>query len=72
MVSLKSHSSTKQHNLESVMQEFIDKYREQIHGTSSGFDRPVFHGSLRRLNFGYWDRNLQSEFSGTKDSEPCV
>jgi len=42
------------------MQEFINKYRDQIHGTLSGFDRLVFRGSLRRLNYGYWDRDLQS------------
>jgi len=43
------------------MQEFINKYREQILGTLSGFDRLVFHGSLRRLNFGYWDQKLQAK-----------
>src|SRR5438132_6448659 len=32
-------------------------YRAQIHGTRSGFDRLVFRGSLRRLNYGYWDRS---------------
>ena len=42
------------------MEEFINKYREQIHGTLSGFDRLVFRGSLRRLQYGRWDRNLQS------------
>jgi DNA-binding HxlR family transcriptional regulator len=30
------------------MEEFINKYREQIHGTLSGFDRLVFRGTLRR------------------------
>ena len=43
------------------MQEFINKYREQILGTLSGFDRLVFHGSLRRLSFGYWDQKLQAK-----------
>jgi hypothetical protein len=42
------------------MQEFINKYREQVNGTLSGFDRLVLRGSLRRLNGGYWDRSLQS------------
>ena len=42
------------------MQEFTNKYRDQINGTLSGFDRLVFRGSLRRLNYGYWDRELQS------------
>jgi hypothetical protein len=42
------------------MQEFINKYRDQINGTLSGFDRLVFRGLLRRLNYGYWDHDLQS------------
>ena len=42
------------------MQEFINKYRDQINGTLSGFDRLVFRGSLRRLNYGYWDKKLES------------
>ena len=42
------------------MQEFIDKYRDQINGTLSGFDRLVFRGSLRRLNYGCWDANLKA------------
>ncbi len=40
------------------MQQFIEKYREQIRGTLSGFDRLIFGGCLRRLNYGYWDRSL--------------
>lgn len=42
------------------MQDFINKYRDQINGTLSGFDRLVFRGSLRRLNYGYWDQDRQS------------
>jgi hypothetical protein len=42
------------------MQEFINKYREQINGVLSGFDRLVFRGSSRRLNYGYWDPKLQA------------
>ncbi len=42
------------------MQDFISKYRDKIHGVVSGFDRVVFRGSLRRLNFGYWDPKLES------------
>jgi hypothetical protein len=38
------------------MQQFIEKYGEQIQRVVSGFDRLVFRGSLRRLNYGYWDR----------------
>ena len=61
MVSLKFQvTGTEQHSTENAMQEFINKYRDQIHGTLSGFDRLVFRGSLRRLNYGYWDRDLQS------------
>jgi hypothetical protein len=37
------------------MQQFIAKYREQISGVLNGFDRLVFRGSLRRLNYGSFD-----------------
>jgi len=40
------------------MERFIEKYRDQIMGILSGFDRLVFRGSLRRLNYGHWDRAL--------------
>ncbi len=40
------------------MHHFIDKYREQISGVLTGFDRLVFRGSLRRLNYGRWDAKL--------------
>ncbi|HXP15839.1 MAG TPA: hypothetical protein VN868_01975 [Terriglobales bacterium] len=42
------------------MQHFTNKYRDQINGTLSGFDRLVLRGSLRRLNYGYWDQGLQA------------
>ena len=42
------------------MQQFIDKYAEQIEGVLSGFDRLIFRGSLRRLNYGHWDRQLDA------------
>lgn len=42
------------------MQQFIDKYAEQIEGVLSGFDRLIFRGSLRRLNYGYWDRQMEA------------
>src|SRR5882724_11669878 len=37
------------------MQKFINKYSDQIRGVLSGFDRLVFRGSLRRLNYGVRD-----------------
>lgn len=40
------------------MQEFVNKYRDQINGVLSGFDRLVFRGSLRWLNYSYWDPKL--------------
>jgi hypothetical protein len=40
------------------MQQFTEKYTDQIVGILSGFDRLVFRGSLRRLNYGHWDRAL--------------
>ncbi len=42
------------------MQQFIDKYASQIEGVLTGFDRLVFRGLLRRLNFGWWDANVKS------------
>lgn len=42
------------------MQQFIEKYAPHIQGTLSGFDRLIFRGSLRRLNYGHWDRSLQA------------
>ena len=45
---------------ENAMQEFINKYRDQINGALSGFDRVVFRGSLRGLNYGYYDPKLGS------------
>ena len=42
------------------MQQFIDKYASQIQGALTGFDRLVFRGLLRRLNFGWWDVNVRS------------
>ena len=41
------------------MQQFIDKYRDQIVGVLSGFDRLVFRGSLRRLNASRFDPTRQ-------------
>ncbi len=37
------------------MQQFIEKFQDHINGMLTGFHRLVFRGSLRRLNFGYWD-----------------
>src|SRR5215210_817301 len=42
------------------MQKFINKYRDHINGVLSGFDRLVFRGSLRRLNYGYWNEKLDA------------
>jgi hypothetical protein len=42
------------------MQQFIDRYASQINGVLSGFDRLVFRGSLRRLNYGWWDAKLKA------------
>jgi len=40
------------------MRQFIEKYNEEIAGVLSGFDRLIFRGSLRRLNYGYWHSEL--------------
>ena len=42
------------------MQQFIDKYASQIQGVLTGFDRLVFRGLLRRLNYGWWDAKVKS------------
>src|SRR5712691_7217194 len=42
------------------MQQFIEKYADEITGTLSGLDRLVFRASPRRLNFGYFDPNLKA------------
>jgi hypothetical protein len=47
------------HGKENAMQQFIEKYREQIRGVLSGFDRLVFRGSLRRLNASFLDPTRQ-------------
>jgi len=36
------------------MKQFIEKYQQQVAGVLTGFDRLVFRGSLRRLNYGRW------------------
>src|ERR1700738_1519603 len=41
------------------MQQFIEKYRDQITGVLSGFDRLVLRGSLRRLNICKFDSKLK-------------
>jgi hypothetical protein len=40
------------------MQQFIEKYRDEVTGVLSGFDRLVFRASPRRLNYGCFDKNL--------------
>lgn len=42
------------------MQQFIAKYRDEITGVLSGFDRLVFRGSPRRLNYGWWNADLHA------------
>jgi hypothetical protein len=42
------------------MQQFIEKYGDQITGVLSGLDRLVFRAAPRRLNFGYFDKNLKA------------
>jgi hypothetical protein len=42
------------------MQQFIEKFGKQIQGVVSGFDRLVFRGSLRRLNYVKWSSELQA------------
>jgi hypothetical protein len=41
------------------MQEFIAKYKDQIQGTLSGFDRVVFAGAVRKLDYRQWVPELK-------------
>lgn len=41
------------------MQQFIEKYKEEILGMPSGFDRLVFGATPRRLNNFYLDPSRQ-------------
>jgi hypothetical protein len=43
---------------ENAVKQFIEKYGDQIEGVLSGFDRLVFRGSLRRLNYSQYDPHL--------------
>jgi hypothetical protein len=51
---------TKAFQQENAMKQFIEKYKDEIVGVLNGFDRLVFRGSLRRLNYGFWDRQLSA------------
>ena len=42
------------------MQQFIERYRKEISGVVTGFDRLVFRGALRRLNYGQYDSSLKA------------
>jgi hypothetical protein len=42
------------------MKQFIEKYEGQLNGVLTGFDRLVFRGSLRRLNYGKWSPELEA------------
>ena len=45
------------------MQQFIDKFKEEIEGVLSGFDRLVFRGSLRSLNYRRRDPSTGSSIA---------
>src|ERR1035441_9869258 len=42
------------------MQEFIAKYKDEIQGWLSGFDRLVFVGALHELDFCQWEPEMQA------------
>ena len=52
------------------MQQFIEKFREQITGVLSGFDRLVFRGSLRRLQYGTWNGQLKATVARGMEEYP--
>jgi hypothetical protein len=45
------------------VQQFIKKFKDQILGALSGFDRLVFRGLLRRLQYGTWNGPLQARIA---------
>src|SRR6266567_376572 len=53
------------------MQQFIEKYQDQIQGVVSGFDRLIFRGSLRGLNKGYWSESLQAKVAVGMEQYLC-
>jgi len=58
LIPLKTNSPAR--TQENAMQQFIEKFGDRIEGVLSGFDRLIFRGSLRRLNYGRWDSSLQA------------
>ncbi len=54
------------------MQQFTGKYQDQIQGVLSGFDRLIFRGSLRRLNYGYPDRKLHAAVAQGMEQYLCL
>jgi hypothetical protein len=42
------------------MQQFIEKYKDQVTGMLTGFDRLVFRGALGGLSYGRKDTNLKA------------
>jgi hypothetical protein len=55
---------------ENAMQQFIEKYKDQITGVLSGFDRLVFRGSLRRLHLWEMGRAVERT-AGRGDGATC-
>src|SRR5258708_27102202 len=55
-VPLNTNSTTQ----ENARQPFIEKFRYQIQGVLSGFDRLLLRGWLRRLNYGYGSDSIQA------------
>ena len=53
------------------MQDFTNKYRDQINGVLNGIDRLVFRGSLRGLNYGFWDKNLEANVAQGMEQFLC-
>jgi len=52
------------------LQQFIEKFRDQITSVLSGFDRLVFRGLLRRLQYGTWNPQLNAMVA--RGMEECL
>lgn len=49
------------------MYKFLERYHDQILGVQSGFDRLVFHGTIRRLHEGFYNNRREKVARGMQE-----
>lgn len=49
------------------MYKFLERYHDQILGVLSGFDRVVFHGTIRRLHEGFYNNRREKVARGMQE-----